>query len=86
MQASNPTVSMIPEVITSARVTNATGNCPDASVIPTISTPLPTAMPLPTSQAAFETMLASIRPELAPSAERRPISRMRRATLTDTSE
>jgi hypothetical protein len=33
MQASNPTVSMIPDVIISARVTNATGYCPDASVI-----------------------------------------------------
>ena len=49
-------------------------------------TALPAAMPLPTSTSARVKMPVSRRPWVAPSAARRPISFVRRATLTDISE
>ena len=77
---------MIADVMISARVMNTIGSRCAVKVNTSAITPFPAARPPTTSQPALDTMLTSTCLRLAPSAMRRPISRVRRATLTETSD
>ena len=84
--ASNPTTSIIADVRIRAFSTNDIPASPPPIHTTDRMKRFPATMPPPTRRTAREKIPTSSRPVLAPRADRNPISRVRRATVTDISE